>query len=194
MGKNCHFRLARAPLEAFRKVHLGQPQPLGIQPGLAYDCAIEPLADDLQVGARHRPVEANHDVACFDAVTFADQDFADDAALLVLHLLHAAFHDHGSCCDYGAGERRPGCPQANACDEQCGNSESEEEVGADAVALPGGMCGFAERAVSRSDGSGQFKHLDDSSSVGRKSLCIEMAGIGSPSVVQRHDRRGAVIR
>ena len=79
---------------------------LAFEPSLAGGKFVETLGDDGEVGARDGVVEAHHDIALLDAVAVAHQQFADDAAGRMLHLLDVRIDDDGAGRDQGAGQLR----------------------------------------------------------------------------------------
>ena len=70
----------------------------------------EALGDDRQIGARHRLVKADKNVARFDVIALAHANLTNDAAGRMLHFLDVGIDDQGTLRDQRAGNlgrRRP---------------------------------------------------------------------------------------
>ena len=72
------------------------------EPCLAGPHLVEAFGDDGEVGARDGLVEPHHDVAGANAVAVAHEQFADDAAGQVLHLLDVGIDDDRAGRDHRA--------------------------------------------------------------------------------------------
>ena len=126
--------IGRTLREVFRELDLRQSEPLGLQPRLSRDGAVILLGDDLQIGAGGGLVQPDDDVARRHAVALLDQDFSDDAAGLVLHLLGVALDNDIARGNHRPGERGRRRPRPDAADKQDGYRQAEQDVGSDAFA------------------------------------------------------------
>ena len=130
-----HIRVRRPPHKLVRKLDPGQPEPLGLQPRLPRDGAVILLGQNLQIGAGGGLVEADHDVAGRHPVALADQDLADDAAGLVLHLLGVALDHHIAGRNHRPGERGRRRPRSHTANQKHRYRQPEQDVGPDAFTV-----------------------------------------------------------
>ena len=124
-----HFRITGLVHQRCGEGDRVQCVALGGQAGLAGLELVEPAADNGEVRAQHRFIEAHEDVAGRDLRALPDPDLADDAAALVLNLLGAAVDDQHAGGDHRAGdlgERRPGEDPADAQERRAQRGEDEE--------------------------------------------------------------------
>lgn len=99
------------PVRKFgRHRHGVRPVALGGEPRLTRIKFNEPFVDDRQIGAGHRFIEAEENVAGFDMIAVAHKKFADHAAGRMLHFLHIGIDHNRALRDQRArdlGRRRP---------------------------------------------------------------------------------------
>ena len=86
---------------------------------------IEAFAQEIYRGIGLGFVEAQHNLALFNAVAVAHQDLADDSPLKMLHRLALAFDTHTAHGDRRALERRQGSPGTKAHEEQQDDGKAE---------------------------------------------------------------------
>ena len=76
---------------------------LGFQPGLARGKIVEAFGDDREVGSQHCFIEPDQDISSGDVIAVVNEQFADDTAGGVLHLLHVRIDDDRTLRNEGAG-------------------------------------------------------------------------------------------
>ena len=110
---------------------------LAFQPRLARGKLGQALGDDGEIGAGHGVVEAHQDLPRLDAVAVVHQQFADDAAGRVLHLLDVGIDDDLARRDDRAGQLHRSRPAADADGEHDDDDEAGHHVVADrSAAIP----------------------------------------------------------
>src|SRR6185503_11934677 len=77
---------------------------LGDQPRFAGGQFVKALDDDGQVGARHRVVKLDENIAGFDAIAVLHVELSDHAAGRVLYFLDVGIDDDGALRDQRAGD------------------------------------------------------------------------------------------
>ena len=91
----------------------------------------EAFGDNRQIGARHRLVKANKNVARLDAIAVAHANLADDAAGRMLHLLDVGIDDQGALRDQRAGNLGRRGPAAKSDGKKRHDRTSHEDVPVD---------------------------------------------------------------
>src|SRR5581483_296272 len=104
---------------------------LAFKPRLARVQLVEALGDDGEVGAGHRVVEPDENVALLDAVAVAHAQFTDDAAGRVLDLLDVGVHHDLSWRDDSPRQRHGTGPAADAERKEGDHGQSRRGVAAD---------------------------------------------------------------
>jgi len=119
-----HARIARARLELAWKRDLRRPALLGGEAGALGELHVELRLDELVAGVDADVLEHDQRLACLHLRPIANQDFPDDAALLVLHGLavHVDLHHAGG--DRRAAERGEGRPARQREHEQAEAGEA----------------------------------------------------------------------
>ena len=122
------LRLVAARLQGGGEGDLGGIVALGLQSLLAHHQLVELVGHHLQVGARHRLIETQQQIAGLHDVAVLDADLADDAAGGMLHLLDIGLDDDDAGGDDGAGDFRLRRPHADAADEEDDDGKADQHV------------------------------------------------------------------
>ena len=124
-------RVGRARREVLR-----EDQPLCVvalrfEPGLSRRELVQALDDDREVGARDRLIQAHEQVAGLDLIPVAHEQFADNTAGWVLHLLDVRIDHETARGDHRAGDFGRAGPAADSAGQDDGDPEAEAEVAAE---------------------------------------------------------------
>ena len=141
-------RIVQAVGEFGRRRHRRRAVPLRFEAGLAGDEFVELLRHDLEVGARHRLVEAHQQFALADPLAFAHVQLADDAAGSVLDLLDAGIDHELAARHDGAGQGRGAGPQADGAAEQGDHRDADDRRPADGRLMLRPLRGLAGSTLS----------------------------------------------
>ena len=134
-------RLVQTSGELRRHFDCGRPVALGLEPCLAAEILVELLRHDLHVGAGHRLVQADQEIALGDPVALLDPQLADDAAGRMLDLLDAGIDHELAAGDDGAGQGRGRRPQADGSAEESDDGEPGHGRPAHRRCVPGPYSG-----------------------------------------------------
>ncbi len=89
---------------------------------------IDGPVDDTEIRPRLSGVETKHDIAGFDVVAFAHEDFADDTAGRMLNFLYAGLNNEQTGGNHGPGDFRGRGPDADAPTKKGRDGEASEHM------------------------------------------------------------------
>src|SRR5581483_5858134 len=90
---------------------------LSFEPGLAREQLVELCLHHAESSARHRIVQPDQNLPFLDGVALVNEDFADDTAGRMLHLLNTGFDNHRSRRDHSASKLARRSPNTEASEQ-----------------------------------------------------------------------------